>query len=262
MNDMKRLLRRVPGLRSTARFTARMTNAFKNWDCRGVYSTYDAAANAIPRWRRVGYDHDACANLYLSRLQDTKPSDYAVLFWLRPLLLEISSIFDLGGNLGWSYYSFQKYLQLPENLLWQICDVPAVVARGRDLAAERRATNLTFTTEFSDGDGHDVLLTCGTLQYLDRGLGEILGKLAQKPRHLFINRVPICDTPTFFTVQDIGPSSCPYRVSNAADFVESLRDLGYQMIDRWECRESSLAVVRHKERNLRFYTGFYFRLDR
>ena len=42
----------------------------------------------------------------------------------------------------------------------------------------------------SFAEGFDIFLTCGTLQYLEPSLSELLSKLQSQPQHLIINHVP------------------------------------------------------------------------
>ena len=39
--------------------------------------------------------------------------------------------------MGVSYYAYQPYLTYPQGMTWQVCDVPAVVRTGRELASVR-----------------------------------------------------------------------------------------------------------------------------
>jgi hypothetical protein len=58
-----------------------------------------------------------------------------------------------------------------------------VAQRGREIAAERGFRNSsTFTAEFSEGDGFDVLFASGVVQYLPKRLGEMLEGYKQLPR--------------------------------------------------------------------------------
>ena len=116
--------------------------------------------------------------MYLDRLHETRPSDYAAFFWLAPLLPGLRSVFDFGGNLGWSYYSFQNYLSFPYGLAGRSATSRSSRRPARSSPASGSA-HLSFATDFADGDGCDLLLTCGTLQYLDRGLAEAARPLPQ-----------------------------------------------------------------------------------
>lgn len=229
--------------------------------CRGIYPTFEEAESAIPVGRLVGYDNPKTSTLYMTSLDLLKPSDYAVFYWLGPLLVEHRSVFDFGGNLGRLYFPYQKYLQYTPDLRWMICDVPAVVDAGRIVAAERKANHLSFTTDFNHASDFSVFFTSGTLQYVEKELHVLLSALRDKPIHLLINRVPFSRKPTYFTVQDIGASCCPYRISNECEFIQSLKKLCYTLVDSWSCPESSCRVLFHPSRRLDHYKGMYFRRD-
>jgi putative methyltransferase (TIGR04325 family) len=256
MKTPKAMLRRVPGVSKVLEIIG-----YEGWrHCRGVYETFDEARAVIPASRLVGFDNRESAQLYLHELDRTKPSDYAVLFWMRPLLPEIRSVFDFGGNKGWSFYSFQKYLRFPPDLRWTICDTPEVVSLGREVAQTRGARNLEFTTEFAEAEGSDLFFTSGALQFVDRELAELLGDLDALPPHLLINRVPLSDLPTYFTIHDTGAACSPYRIADRSSFISSIEALGYQKVDEWTCAESWCKVRLRPTRGVKCYSGFYFRL--
>ena len=256
MQAVRRAVRRVVG----EGLVHQVQDAVK-WHryCRGVYATFAEAKNSIPHGR-IGYDNEASTQLYLNRLEETKISDYAAFYWLRPLLDEIRGVLDFGGNLGWSYYSFQKYLTFPDHLRWIILDVPAVMRAGEQLAKERAARHLSFTGEMSTVESCDVFYTSGTLQYVEEGLSDMLAPVERKPRHVFVNRVPFTDSPTYYTIQDIGSAYCPYRIENRRGFIESLEKLGYRLVDQWRCPETWCSVLLRPSRHVPFYSGMYFQL--
>lgn len=227
---------------------------------RGVFESFTQAERSIPSRRKVGYNNDESADKYINLLEVTKPSDYAAFYWLGKILPDIRTLFDFGGNLGWSYYSFQKYLQYPERLRWTICDVPAVVKAGARLAVERGASHLRFATDFRDCDGADVLYSSGTLMYVERDLRQLLGELQHKPSHLLLNRVALSEHPTFFTVQDIGSACCPYRIANREEFVKQVQTQGYELVDSWGCAESSCLIRGRRDLAVNRYSGLYFHL--
>ncbi len=225
--------------------------------CRGVYPTFAAAQAAIPNGRRIGYDH---ADIPLPRAPvNIRPSDYAVLFWLATLARAKTNVFDLGGSIGTAFYVFQKYTPNPTDLRWLVYDVPAVVQAGRVWAHTQSLTTLQFTTEFEEANGFEILHTAGALQYVAEELPDLLAPLREMPRHLLINRVPLTDKSTYFTVQDIGASHCPYRISNRQQFLGSLAKLGYAVVDEWQCPESWCSVLLHRSLTVRAYSGFYLR---
>jgi putative methyltransferase (TIGR04325 family) len=73
--------------------------------------------------------------MYLERTKVIYPADYPVMFWLEKFIGEgCRKFFDLGGHIGVSYYAYQLHIGYPQDLRWTVCDVPAVVAKGRELS--------------------------------------------------------------------------------------------------------------------------------
>jgi putative methyltransferase (TIGR04325 family) len=253
----KRLVRKLPGVSHVLNLMA-----YEGWrHCRGVYASFENARRVIPRSRSVGFDNRESAQLYLHELDRTKPSDYAAFFWMRPILPEIRYIFDFGGNKGWSFYSFQKYLQFPPDLRWTICDLPEIVSAGREVARARGARNLEFTTEFAVAEGCELFFSSGALQFVDCDLADLLRNLKVLPRHVLINRVPLSDLPTYYTIHDTGAACSPYRIANRASFVSSIEALGYRKVDEWPCAESWCKVRLRPSLGVKCYSGYYFRLS-
>jgi putative methyltransferase (TIGR04325 family) len=227
--------------------------------CRGVYETREEALQAIPRGREIGYGHSEMASLYLEWTDKVRASDYPVLFWIKSAISEASSVFDLGGNIGLEFYSFAKYLHYPAHLRWTVCDLPEITRFGAQLAQQRSAKSLSFTESYSDADGADILLTAGTLSFLETDLSSILSKLHRKPKHLLVNRVPLYDGKTFYTVRNLPPIMAVYRIFNRKDFVESILASGYRLVDSWDIPEGICVIPRRPDRGVRAYTGLYFR---
>lgn len=256
MKAVKRLLKKVPGVSSALR-----ASGLTDWRVtRGVYASYAAAAAAVPRGRHVGYDNPGAVEHVRHMALSVRPSDYAAFYWLQPLAPHLGTVFDLGGNFGYTYHDYRPYLPFRDGLVWRVCDAPAVAEAGRKQAPAGQPVRFEFTADVADADGCDLLMTNGTLQYLEHDLADLLRPLRQRPRHLLVNRVPFTDRPTYFTVQDIGPACCPYRISNTAEFRAAVRGLGYEQVDSWACPESHTSVRFRRSYTVPSYTGYYFRL--
>jgi putative methyltransferase (TIGR04325 family) len=228
----------------------------------GVYRTFEEALAAAPRGRPVGYDHAEMATLYDGVVGAVRASDYAVLFWLSKALDEARHVFDLGGHVGLGYYGYGKYLRLSPELVWTVCDVPAVVRQGRELATRRGATALRFTTRYEDIAGADVLHAAGSLQYLEPGfLPRLLSSVQERPRHVFVQRTPLHPRREFITLQATGPTFCPYTVAHRETFVNGLAALGYEVVDEWR-DDRRLEVPFVDGTRIDHYTGLYFRRRR
>ncbi|HXK17565.1 MAG TPA: methyltransferase, TIGR04325 family, partial [Polyangiaceae bacterium] len=190
---------------------------FERWPgaYRGVYPSFEAARAAAPK-AKLGFDHVELTHLYDDRLEKAFSSDYPVLFWLTKLLGEKRAVFDWGGHVGVSYYAYQKYLHLPHDLRWKVCEVPEIAKAGAQRAAEKGETRLSFTTEPRDASGFDILLAAGSLQFMEKPLAAELEQLPERPAHLLINKLPLYDGEDFVTLQNTIHSFNPCKVQNRA----------------------------------------------
>lgn len=259
---------------------------------RGVFSSFEEASKAIPSSSRGGYNlsefHNsalqfspniidsekkypselAIKEVYLPSVKQTikfgehplfkfNPSDYPLLVWLNSALSDRSTVFDLGGNIGHSYYTYRSYISYPTNLKWVTCDLPEVVKVGRELARRFNLSALSFTEEFAEAQKANILMTCGTLQYLKLSLADLLKTLDRQPRHLLINQVPFYDGKQYITLQNLINSYVSYKIQNRSEFINSLTALGYELVDNWHYNRTC-SIPFHPQRFVNAYHGFYF----
>jgi putative methyltransferase (TIGR04325 family) len=225
----------------------------------GVFGSFAEATAAAPPGLPLGYDSPQMATLYDGRLDRVWATDYPSMLWLERALPQVRSVFDLGGHVGVSYYGFSRYLTFPAGLRWTVCDVPAVIDRGRALAAEKQAAALEFVSRPEDLDGKDVLHASGVLQYLEEDVTALLGRLSAPPAHLLLNKLPLHDGPAFVTLQHTMHAYCPYRVFNRAAFLTALEQAGYRLIDSWDDLDRTCIVPHQPGRAVTKYTGLYLR---
>lgn len=224
----------------------------------GVFNTFDQAAQSAPQGLKLGYDNPESANIpYTSAIS---PRDYPAMFWLlRSLNDGMRTIFDLGGHTGVKYYAFRRTMNFPNDLQWTVCDVPAVVERGKQMAVDRAPEgNLQFTDNYALAGHHDILLASGSLQYLPVTLSDLLKDLETMPERVVVNTTPIHDTRSFFTLNSIGTAFCPYRVQARSEFVASVTALGYRKLDEWENVGKGLQIPGHSDHDVATYSGFCF----
>jgi putative methyltransferase (TIGR04325 family) len=254
----------LPGIRSVMRrFHERRFVANRDRNLfRGVFPDRQSAEASAPSARPVGYDNAESAALYLG-LTEPDPYDYPAMFWLSRRIGEgVRSVFDVGGHFGMKYYAFENRIPLPPGLRWTVCDVPAVVQRGRAIAAKRDASRrLAFTESYRDVDGFDLLFASGVLQYLPMTLAEWLATIPRRPRHLVVNTTPLHPALGFFTLNSIGTAFCPYRVQKESEFFDALAELGYRRVDRWLNPGKSMRIPTLPEHSLRDYVGAVLELD-
>ena len=224
----------------------------------GVYPSFAAAVVVIPATRHNSYDNPDSAT-FLGHKGKVRSSDYPVLFWLQRLLPRNPHVFDFGGYLGISFYSFEKFLQYPPDLRWTIYDVPAVVEAGAKLAQEKGCAQLSFTTSFDRVQESTLLLAFGSLQFPQQSFADMLRSLTMRPSHILINKLPLSSQPTFYTLHNMGPALAPYRVANREEFLASMTDLDYELVDSWENPEFGCYIPFHPDHSVRAFSGMYWR---
>ncbi|HEY9131769.1 MAG TPA: TIGR04325 family methyltransferase [Dyella sp.] len=256
---------RIPWIRAwqEARYARRFFEhtALTHHIYRGVYPTFDEAQASIPVERTSGYDNNVSAELYRERTRRIFINDYPMIYWLGRIFSEgARAVFDIGGHIGIAYYAYQRHLHYPDGLRWTVQDVPAVNAAGEQWAHEHdKQRRLSFAPDVSQASGSEVLFAAGSLQYLSYTLAEALQSLQRRPRYLLLNSVPVHPRMSYFTVQNMGVTCCPYRVTSERHFLDALIDLGYVLQDRWENPQRHCTVPFHPELSLDRYFGFAFR---
>lgn len=201
----------------------------------GVFDSFEAAAASAPPTKPTGYDNEAAAEMYPLATEPT-PRDYPALDWIRDALdAGHRRVFDLGGHIGVKYFAFRERLQFPSDATWTVCDVPAVVVRGREVARTHGASEqLRFTTDWREMATADVLYASGSVQYLPTRLTAMLAEVPSRPARVIINTAALHPSRTFYTLNSIGVAFCPYRVQAEPEFLQEMTTLGYRCVDRWE----------------------------
>ncbi|MEO6169964.1 MAG: TIGR04325 family methyltransferase [Lysobacter sp.] len=270
-NPLRGNLRRIanetaelPGIRELAKplYRRMFSNNREGNAYLGVYPSFQSAMDAAPRDLPTSYDHDLAGQLYRDRLQRVTVSDYPVIYWLQQLVAGGGRrVFDLGGHVGVTYYSFRRYLEYPGDLQWLVHDTPSVVTAGREWASQNDPwRQLAFADTVDAASDRDVLIACGSLQYLDYSLPELLGRIADPPPHVLVNTTPMHPDRSYFTLQNIGSAICPYRITAVPEFIDDMAALGYKVIDRWESFERHLRLPFEPGHSIDRYYGFYLRL--
>jgi putative methyltransferase (TIGR04325 family) len=197
--------------------------------------------------------------LHLALSEKLRVSDYPVLFYLHPLLANARVLFDLGGSVGNLFYSYRRHCELPQGFRWRVLDLPETMGAGQQLAIERGfADTLEFVNTLQEASGADILLLSGAAHYFDQSLAEMLGRLADPPAHVFLNRSPLIQGSTCVTVQDAGFVMHGCKLFNIEELQADMHKLGYRVVDQWEAPELSLHVPLHPECSAPAYRGFYF----
>jgi putative methyltransferase (TIGR04325 family) len=249
-------LRRVPGLEGA--YARRMlANKHKAGLFAGCYGTYAEAIAAIPPGRISGWDNEGCAAIFDGPLPD-QPSAHAVYFWLSRLLEPGMHVVDYGGGPGVTYRLYSKRTKLPDRLSWTVVDLPAIIARGREVAAQGALAGLSFAETLAEAGPCDILLSAGALQYMEHSIPGLLAEMASKPRHVILNKVPLTSGTAYWSLQNQGPAVCPYRIYNATEFLAYFETEGYTVADRWRVAELNCDIPFHPRRSIHEQCGFLF----
>jgi putative methyltransferase (TIGR04325 family) len=223
---------------------------------RGVYATFEEATRAAPATKPVGYNNPGAAT-FMQPCRDLSISDYPVLFWLQRTLQESPTLLDIGGYVGISYYTYQRYLHYPENLTWVIQDVPAVIGVGAEIA-RREHSPLLFVAEITSALKCQTVLADGSLQFIEKAFTDLLMQMDSLPKHLIVSKMPLTDLPDFVTLQDLGPAVCPYKIFNRTKFIESVEALGYKVVDSWANSDLGCRIPFYPKHTVPGYSGLYF----
>jgi putative methyltransferase (TIGR04325 family) len=253
----------LPGLRTLAKALYKWMYSRPNRNGNDYYGAFDSRAQALAAAPAMPttYDQPSAGNMYLDRHKRINCSDYPMVYWLSKLLTEDRHrLFDLGGHIGVSYYGFRNYITYPQSLQWHVHDVPAVVDAGRAWASQNDPDGmLNFADTPEAASGHDVLISCGALQYLEYTLPELLASLPNPPDHVLVNRTPMHPKRGYVTLQKIGIAVLPYRVMAKPEFVDAMGALGYEVMDHWMSKERHLEVPFEPECTIDHYSGYYFK---
>jgi len=226
----------------------------------GVFESFDAARAWLPRNRE--FDHPELAQGYVDHTQNLFAYDYPMMWWLqRAFRGGATTVMDIGGSFGVHYYAYRRYLQMPDDLIWQVVEVPAMVTIGREFAALHEGTALRFTVDLKEaGRCASIWLSAGALQYIEEGrIDRLLQMSGARPPHILVNKLPIYDGSAFVTAQNIGCDCyAPVQVYNRKKFVSAVEALGYMLIEEWKIHERSLLIPGHPELFIQAFSGFYF----
>ena len=232
----------------------------------GIYSSHANAMAAAARIARPSryeeFDRAAFAGGGMYGRQGIRVSDYPLVYWLKRFFDGgCRRLFDLGGHDGVTYYSFARLLDYPADLSWTVHDVPNAMAAGAEWAREHDSQqHLSFAASQFEASGCELLISSGTLQYLEYTLPELLAALSMRPSSVLVNLVPMHPQKSFFTLQNMGRAVMPYRVQALPAFVDAMQSLGYVKQDQWHSRERHLRIPFEPDYRIDGYEGFCFTL--
>ena len=223
------------------------------------FASLAEACAAVAPYANQGHVNAENMECLLQTTEAARPSDYAVMFHMRPLLPALRHVFDLGGNAGNLFYCFEKYVQFAPGFIWTVNDLPDHLRHGEILARQRGATALRFSSDWMDAAKADLLIASGSLHYFDEPLPHMVARLPHKPAHILINRTPITDGAPVAAVQDAKTFRVACMLYNRSDLIREFDRVGYDLVDSWKAAELSLHVPGFPEHSVPEYSGMFLR---
>ncbi|MBL8344483.1 MAG: methyltransferase, TIGR04325 family [Rubrivivax sp.] len=228
----------------------------------GKFASFDEARAWLPK--NPGYDLESLSDEYLEvRTRRIYAFDYPVMFWLRNAFeAGARSIFDIGGSVGVQYYSYRRYMSLPEDLVWRVSELPVVCRLGREYAQRQGVTAVQFSESLDTSTiSDDIWIAAGVLEVLENARIEgLLAGAARRPQHILINKLPLWRGEEYVSAQNIGSGSfTAHYVFNRERFVAAVEAQGYKLLDSWDVPERCYQDPREPERDFANYSGLCFR---
>jgi putative methyltransferase (TIGR04325 family) len=216
------------------------------------------AKAAVAPYESKGHENPYNALLHLELGRTARPSDYAAMFHISRMTPRPQTVFDLGGNVGNLFYCYSTHLTWLSGVSWKVFDMPANTTMGAEWAKQRGASQLSFTNNWQDANGVDLLIVSGSLHYFEQPVPQMVGELSKKPRYILVNRTPLIDADPVATIQDAGQFRVACMLHNRKQLTEEFVALGYKLVDQWSAPELSMDVPGYPEYKVASYSGLLF----
>jgi putative methyltransferase (TIGR04325 family) len=200
----------------------------------GHFRTSEEAGSFMRSSNRSTYNNNEIVQFNIDLFYGIQFFDWPVLFFLQTLLREnrLRVVTDFGGHVGVKFYAYRDLLDLPPDFIWQVYDLPAMVAEGRR-RMPAGTTGLQFFDDLESTAPCDVLICSGVLQYAESTVEQIIGRLPAKPHMVILNKVAVFDTESFYTLENYGRYWLPYRIFTPKELEETRVRLGYTLASNW-----------------------------
>ncbi len=211
----------------------------------GAYPDRETALAHVPIGTPNSHDHDDIAPLIFSMMCATHVWDHPVMFWLERIVGPGQTVLDAGGHFGTKFIAYRDRINL-DGVGWRVYDVPATVKAARKSQETGVVPGeIDFVDELSHIATPDTLLASGLLQFFDVGFRDFVGKLAEPPRHILLNKAATADGPTVVTLEKIVTGRIPYQIRNRGAFERSITDLGDRIRDTWQIPSLARTIATH-----------------
>lgn len=249
-----KLISNLPGVYSVLRFHYKFR--FFNGGGRyirffGAFDSAEAAKKYLDNKCPSEYAETDLTDINIKSFSQVHLFDYPVIYWLQRYQSKFKSLIDFGGHIGVKYYAYKDLLPNINDVLWTVIEVPFAVERGRKIAFERGANNLTFANSL-EGEECDVLFISGAIQYSQKSIDELLDSMNSLPRYIIINKLPVHSGSDLFTLENFGDAKIIYHIFNKNEFDHLLQIRGFNKIDVWVIPSREISIPFLEERLINF----------
>ncbi|HWM81737.1 MAG TPA: methyltransferase, TIGR04325 family [Pseudolabrys sp.] len=226
----------------------------------GSFGSLREAEECVVRYASSnGHENERLTASQIAAAENTRASDYPVLFHLVPIAGQLRSAFDFGGSVGNLFYVLTKHLRFADDLVWTVHDFPGKRPLAQALAREKGEDRIAFAEDFEAASGADLLIAVGSVHYFEDPLPDLLRRLERLPTHVMINRTPFFTGRSITGVHDNGDWIIPCKLHDADRIVGGMAALGYELVAEWFAHERIMQIPLYPEYH-EPYKGFYFRL--
>lgn len=234
---------------------------------RGIFCSFEEAKLAVSEG--VASNYDEVNKNKAEQVEREKQgldiwfhdTDYPMLFWLSQILGENTTVLELGGSVGHSFYTLERFFSYPAGIQWNIAELQEAVKLGRKIADERNEKRLLFieSEKIASLAPAKIFLTAGTLQYMETALPELLQSLQALPYHVMVHDLPSHCKKSFWTLQNLGLCEVPYRIHSSEGLITAMEKLGFELVAKWK-KDRMVEIPFHLDLKVDGYLGYYFRL--
>jgi putative methyltransferase (TIGR04325 family) len=138
------------------------------------------------------------------------------------------SILDFGGGLGIGYMTLIESIPFKKEFIdYTIVEVQEICELSKKLYT---SGEVSYISKLPSEGSFDLIHSASALQYIE-SWKEILKKFADfNPKYILLSDVFAGNIPTFVTLQNYYDSKIKHWFFNLDEYLEALRDLGYQLI--------------------------------
>jgi putative methyltransferase (TIGR04325 family) len=240
----KTSIRAIPGVQRLLKLKAAHGKEIGHFS--GRFDSREEALLSAPSATRSTWDDDALVHGGIGTFSSIHVFDWPVIYYLQQLAKDgrLNAVTDFGGHIGVKYRAYREVIDFPEEMRWQVVEVPAVIREARRRVSQEDQ-RLGFFERIEETEACDVLLCSGSLQYASLTLEQLVTRMPKRPGTIILNKVPVSKKAAFFTVERY-IKSLAYRIFGPDELEEERKRLGYTLAAQWTIPHRDIVVLHSK----------------